>query len=475
MNNKVYEMVTNNIIAQLEKGVVPWVKAWSHGMKGCVSHSTGKPYSLLNQLLLPLEGEYITFKQCVDEGGKVKKGEKSSIVVFWKWLEKPTGEKDDEGNDIIKKIPYLHYYSVFHISQCEGIKAKYSKPIEERHHEPIKVAESLISHYIEREGIKLERESLSNEAYYQPFGDFINLPALRQFEHCEEFYSTAFHEMVHSTGHEKRLNRKLTGCTSRTRTDYSKEELVAEIGSAMLCNVLGINSDFTDMNSTAYVQGWLKALKNDVKMVVSASGKAEKACDFILDGFTPDDTPDTPDETEKVSKGAKVNKGVNSALKSLINAKGLVNMSNTMTESNGITYACNGHALAKTTECTEFRHDKDLTFDTIQRLDGLLNNVKKEACADVNLPEHKAFKQAVSEFKKSVKCKKVGYVLNLEENNKVVLDAKYLEIVLHCGCTTAKGTNSKSPVYFAGDTTEAIVLPIHSKVEHNVGEFIVLE
>ena len=474
-NTKVYEMVTNNIIAQLEKGTIPWVKGWSHGSRGRVSHSTGKPYSLINQLMLPLEGEYLTFKQIQDEGGKVKKGEKASFVVFWKWLEVESGVEDEDGKPVMKKIPYLKYYNVFHISQCEGIEPKYTKPVETFKHEPIKVGEALIKHYIDREKVAFSCVSLSNDAFYSPVADSITIPAMRQFSNVNEYYSTAFHEMTHSTGHEKRLNRKLVGNTAKSRTDYSKEELVAEIGSAMLCNTIGINTEFTDMNSTAYVQGWLKALKNDVKMVVSASGKAEKACDFILDGFTPDDTPDTPDETEKVSKGAKVNKGVNSALKSLIKAKGLVNMSNTMTENNGITYACNGHVLAKTTECTEFRHDKDLVFDTIQRLDGLLDNVKKEADTDVNLPEHKAFKQAVSEFKKSVKCKKIGYVLNLGENNKVVLDAKYLEIVLHCGCTTAKGTNSKSPVYFAGDTTEAIVLPIHSKVEHNVGEFIVLE
>lgn len=474
-NTKVYEMVTNNIIAQLEKGTIPWIKGWTHGSRGRVSHSTGKPYSLINQLMLPLEGEYLTFKQIQDEGGKVKKGEKASFVVFWKWLEVESGVEDENGKPVMKKIPYLKYYNVFHISQCEGIEPKYTKPVDTFEHEPIKVAESLIKHYIDREKIAFCCESLSNDAFYNPCADAITIPTMKQFSNINEYYSTAFHEMTHSTGHEKRLNRKLVGNTAKSRTDYSKEELVAEIGSAMLCNTIGINTEFTDSNSTAYVQGWLKALKNDVKMVVSASGKAEKSCDFILDGFEYLDDPDNdPKESTKDSTGVKVNKGVNSAMKSLISPKKPCMLANTMFEVNGFTYVCNGHVAIKTSETTEFRHD-DAIVNADATLDKMFESARKVNAYEVIIPEHKEFKKALAEYKKSTGAKKVAYMLSVN-GKKICFDAKYLEIALHCGVTKATGNNPKSPILAESETTTAIILPIILKdySKHDVGTFFTL-
>ena len=126
----IYAVITDRIIVQLEKGTIPWKKPWiGVGNSGAVSYSTGKPYSLLNQMLLEEPGEYITFKQVQQAGGKVKKGAKSKMVVFWKSLEKP--QKDKAGNDVLdgdgkplmKSIPYLQYFNVFHISDCEGVSA----------------------------------------------------------------------------------------------------------------------------------------------------------------------------------------------------------------------------------------------------------------------------------------------------------------------------------------------------------------
>ena len=113
----IYKEITDRIIAQLEQGIIPWQKPWiARGQ--AVSRATGKPYSLLNQMLLGKPGEYLTFKQVQQEGGRVRKGEKAHMVVFWKWM-----DVKDEETDEVKQIPFLRYYNVFHIDQCEGLAA----------------------------------------------------------------------------------------------------------------------------------------------------------------------------------------------------------------------------------------------------------------------------------------------------------------------------------------------------------------
>lgn len=122
MDKKICQMVTDRLIAEMEKGVIPWTKPW-HGSAGAISHTTGKPYSLLNQFVLGRKGEYITFNQCKAEGGSVKKGAKGCPVVFWKQFK--ITETDENGETKEKLIPLLKYYTVFHIDDCEGIKAKW--------------------------------------------------------------------------------------------------------------------------------------------------------------------------------------------------------------------------------------------------------------------------------------------------------------------------------------------------------------
>ena len=119
----IYAEVTSRIIDQMEQGIIPWQKPWIASGQA-ISRSTGKPYSLLNQMILGKPGEYVTFKQCQAEGGKVRKGEKSQMVVFWKFI-----EQEDEETHEKKQVPFLRYYSVFHIDQCEGLKAKHTKPL----------------------------------------------------------------------------------------------------------------------------------------------------------------------------------------------------------------------------------------------------------------------------------------------------------------------------------------------------------
>ena len=280
MNRKIAELITNRIVAELEQGIIPWHKPWTGTSSGPISHVTGRPYSLINQLVLGRPGEYITYNQCIAEGGKVKKGAKSLPVIFWK--QNKFVEKDEEtGEEVERIVPILRYYTVFHIDDCENIKAKYQTE-EVKPAEPIKEAEKIVRRYKRvNPSIRIHNDKLSNEAFYRPSTDEIVVPSLGQYENKEEYYSTLFHEMTHSTGHPSRLNR-IDKCAAFGSKDYSKEELVAEIGAASLVNIAGIETDKSFRNSAAYIQSWMKALKNDPTMLITASGKAEKAVEYIL-------------------------------------------------------------------------------------------------------------------------------------------------------------------------------------------------
>ena len=271
----IYKEITDRIISQMEEGIIPWQKPWIASGKA-ISRSTGKPYSLLNQMLLGRPGEYLTFKQCQEAGGKVKKGEKSSMVVFWKWIEttdEETGEK--------KEVPFLRYFNVFHIDQCEGVTARHTTETAfPAGAEPLEAAQEIIYDYLSREGVKLSHQE-GDRAFYRPATDEVVLPIRKQFVSTAEYYSTVFHELTHSTGHEKRLNR-LSKPSFFGTEDYSKEELVAEIGAATLVNHVGLESSTSLRNNAAYIQNWLKVLEDDKRFIVSAAGRAEKAVALIL-------------------------------------------------------------------------------------------------------------------------------------------------------------------------------------------------
>ena len=269
----IYKEVTDRIISQMENGIIPWQKPWV-AAGSCISHVTGKSYSLLNQMMLGKAGEYVTFKQCQQEGGRVKKGEKASMVVFWKWL-----EQEDEETGKKKEVPFLRYYNVFHIDQCEGLTEKHAIRLPAAANADEK-AESMIASYVQQSGVKLIHQA-GDRAFYTPSADTVTLPLLKQFSQTAEYYSTAFHELMHSTGHASRLNRLDKTAFFGTEA-YSKEELVAEIGAAALVNHAGLETVSSFRNNTAYIQNWLQVLKNDKRFIVSAAGKAEKAVDLIL-------------------------------------------------------------------------------------------------------------------------------------------------------------------------------------------------
>ena len=269
----IYQTVTDRILSELENSIIPWKRPWqAAGL--AVSHTTGKPYSLLNQMLLGKAGEYLTFQQVKQESGRIRKGEKSSIIVFWRFI-----DKEDEETGEIKQIPFLKYYNVFHISQCEGISAKYTKELTKTAN-PDVAAESLIADYVAREGVRMENRE-GNAAFYQPSTDTVVLPLMKQFADSAEYYSTAWHELVHSTGHMSRLAR-IDSPAAFGSESYSKEELIAEIGAAALVHTCGLETPNSFRNNTAYIQNWLQVLKNDKRLIISAAGKAEKAVNLIL-------------------------------------------------------------------------------------------------------------------------------------------------------------------------------------------------
>ena len=288
--NNLYEEVTNQIISLMEQGQIPWHKPWTGTSAGAISHSTGKPYSLINQILLSVPGEYVTWNQCQKEGGKVRKGAKAKHVYFWKQYRKE--EKDEDGNPVLKEdgtpkmkiIPVLKAFSVFHLDDCEGISPKWTDKLPEAPAKPVEAAEAALTAYVQREGIRLIADQISGQAYYSPSRDLINLPCIGQYTETAEYYSTAFHEATHSTGHPSRLHRfeVFDSNAAFGSEQYSKEELTAEIGAACILHQMGIGSPASLTNSAAYIQGWLRALKDDKQLIIGAAARAEKAVRLIL-------------------------------------------------------------------------------------------------------------------------------------------------------------------------------------------------
>ena len=283
MNKKICEMVAERVIEELKNGVVPWNQPW-FGSDRFVSHINGKHYSLLNCMMLGKPGEYATFNQINKEGGRVKKGAKSRLVVYWSPIKKE--EVGDDGEKKIKTYFILKYYRVFNLNDCEGVKKKYLNDDDTKFiHEEAKDAEEVISAYeAANPGLKIVRDEHSGRAYYRPSEDLIRVPKMEQFPKVEEFYSTLFHEMAHSTGHWSRLGRfKESGAVAAFGgEDYGKEELIAELSAAALCGKCGVESRDSFRNSAAYLNGWMEAIKGNPELIVAAASKADKAVEFIL-------------------------------------------------------------------------------------------------------------------------------------------------------------------------------------------------
>lgn len=295
MKYDAYQMATDRICALLEQGIKPWAKPWTTVMSCGWSGQTGRPYSFLNQMLLAdpdkkyesmeewlddIRGEWLTFNQIKGRGGMIRKGEHGRKVVFFKMLPKRNedGEIDEDSN---KTFPFLTVSTVFHVRQCDGIEQKYHTDEDKVYDfSESQSAEEVAADYMSRSGVTLIN-SKQNRAFYRPKTDEVHMPLPEQFQRSEEYYSTLFHELTHSTGHESRLNR-VNGNVNFGDESYSLEELVAEIGSSSIMATLGLETDGSLVNSAAYIANWLQQLKNDKTMIVKAAARAEKAVKMIL-------------------------------------------------------------------------------------------------------------------------------------------------------------------------------------------------
>ena len=276
--NKAYEEITNKIIDQLKNGCVPWEQPW-FGVRGARSYNTNKAYSFLNQMILGGEsGHFVTWHQINLLGGHLRKGSKGRRVFFWNTFDK--AEENGLGEKIIRKIPYLKTYTVFNTNDCEGLPQRWA-PITEN--KPIESAEKIAKNYLNREKIELKHNNV-NESFYSVKYDFINLPPIERFRSSEDYYSTLLHEMTHSTGHRTRLQRFRPNDTSSPfgSPDYTREELIAEMGSSFLLKQVGIESTRSLEQNAAYISNWISALKNDFSLIAIAASKAEKAVEYIL-------------------------------------------------------------------------------------------------------------------------------------------------------------------------------------------------
>jgi antirestriction protein ArdC len=290
-SHDIYAIVTDKIINLLDRGIIPWRKPW-HGRGAPCNLLTMRPYRGINVLLLNMLGYkqnyFLSFNQVKAIGGSVKKNEKSQLVVFWKYLGK-NNETATEETAEKKSRRVLRYYHVFNVEQCTGIPDRFIPPVPQNANDPITLCEQTVLGMPNRPDIC----HLDNEAYYVPTEDYVNMPDIEYFTKSEAYYATLFHELVHSTGHSSRLDRK--GITEKTTYGtelYSTEELIAELGSCYLQSHTGAVYDQL-ANSAAYIQGWLKKLREDKRCIIYASNCAQKASDYILNIHPSDADADT--------------------------------------------------------------------------------------------------------------------------------------------------------------------------------------
>jgi antirestriction protein ArdC len=280
----VYTIVTNKIVEQLEKGVVPWKQPWTD--TGIPQNLiTRKPYRGINVWLLSMLGYmqnyFLTWRQIKGVGGCVKQGAKPHIIVFWRWVVTNNKGHDQESTELVvtkpRKKAYLRYYYVYNVAQCEKIPIRLF-PTMDRNNSHIEICEDIVYDMPNRPPIVHDQPA----AYYDPKNDRINMPKMGMFKDSVSYYETLFHELVHSTGHSTRLNRKeLVGWGPFGSEPYSFEELIAEIGACYLTSFAGIAEPQLS-NNVAYLQGWLSRLQNDSRFIINASSKAQQAVDFIL-------------------------------------------------------------------------------------------------------------------------------------------------------------------------------------------------
>jgi antirestriction protein ArdC len=278
----IYKMINDIIIEKMENGIVPWQKPWNAKENRPMNLVSKKPYRGVNfWLFVMLQHErpyYLSYKQITELGATLKKGSKGFPVVFWK-INKYANVNND-GEVEMKTVPYLRYYRVYNVEEVDGLPDHiFPKQAEEElDFKPIQACKNIVENWTNRPVVKHGGAA----AYYMPTFDEVTMPQPKHFRSGEEYYSTLFHELVHSTGHKSRLDRHKKFPNHKFGSkDYSQEELVAEMGAAYLCGFAGISNKVID-NSAAYLKSWLKRLQDDKKLFFNAASMAQKAVDYML-------------------------------------------------------------------------------------------------------------------------------------------------------------------------------------------------
>jgi antirestriction protein ArdC len=279
MKRDLYAEVSTLIVAELESGAAPWIKPWSAtaGMNTPCNAATNRPYSGSNVVLLWMAQtagyrtpRFLTFKQALDLGGNVRKGEHGTKVYFVKQLQ--VADRDGKEGET-RIVPMMREYTVFNVDQCQGLPDRVLTLGE------VKVRntdqrDATIDEFLGSSGVEI-REGMG-EAYYRPGADFISLPRFEAFKSAAAFYATVFHELGHATGHKSRLDRDL-----RIRFGekaYAAEELIAELCAAFLCAEFSLDGE---LRHAGYIQSWIGLLKTDCRAFFTACSKAQAAADYL--------------------------------------------------------------------------------------------------------------------------------------------------------------------------------------------------
>jgi len=276
----VYSRITDKIVADLDKGVRPWMRPWSaDNTAGRIARPlrhSGIPYKGINVLMLWSASvasgygspTWLTFKQALELGGNVRKGERGELVVFASTFRR--AETNDKGEEAERDIPFLKGYTVFNVDQCEGLPAQYTTKPETPALPPVDRIERA-DQFFAATGATIRHGG--NRAYYAHGSDHVQMPPFESLRDTESHAATLAHELIHWTKHEKRLARDF-GRIKFGDEGYAREELVAELGSAFLCADLDIAPEIRD-DHASYIASWLKALKGDKRLIFSAAARSQ--------------------------------------------------------------------------------------------------------------------------------------------------------------------------------------------------------
>lgn len=273
---KAYEVITDRLVSLLEEGTVPWHRPWGGPESHPKNLASGRRYRGINVFMLSAAGYespyWLTFRQAKGRDGHVKKGEKGYPCIYWNWVERTNEKTGDK-----EKHPFLKYYTVFNVEQCEQIEYPAANA-PKNPFSPIEACERVVQKMPRAPPI----HHAGTRAFYLPSSDEVHMPPCERFDSPEAYYGVLFHELVHSTGHESRVNRPgITEPIVFGSRQYSKEELVGEMGATFLCGHSGIEKAVID-NSASYIASWLRRLRSDSGLVVKAAAQSQKAADYIL-------------------------------------------------------------------------------------------------------------------------------------------------------------------------------------------------